>query len=218
MEPITDERIDELLELIWISREEGKERVEQLRSHYSNGDMDPLLDAGVSGGLITIHEGHITLKKLGTERASMIIRRHRLAETLFTQILEMDESQAESDACQFEHILSPAATESVCALLGHPPTCPHGKQIPRGACCQKLTRQMSPLVMPLSELNVGEQSRIVFITPRSHARLDRLGALGIVAGSVIHLHQKRPAYILQIGETNVALDPDIAKELFVKRI
>jgi len=218
METITDERIDELLELIWIQREEGKERVEQLRADYPNGDMDALLNTASTAGLIAIHDGHITLKRPGTEKASMIIRRHRLAETLFTQILEMDESQAESDACQFEHILSPAATESVCALLGHPPTCPHGKAIPRGACCARLKRQMSPLVVPLSELNPGEQSRIVFITPKSHARLDRLGALGIVAGSVIHLHQKRPAYILQLGETNVALDPDIAQEIFVKRM
>jgi DtxR family transcriptional regulator, Mn-dependent transcriptional regulator len=217
MEPITDERTDELLELIWMLREEGKERVDQLRSGYPNGDMDALLDGAVADGLITIHDGRITLKRHGNEKAAMIIRRHRLAETLFTQILEMDESQAESDACQFEHILSPAATESVCALLGHPPTCPHGKAIPRGACCEKLTRHMLPLVVPLSELNPGEQSRIVFITPKSHARLDRLGALGIVAGSVVNLHQKRPAYILQIAETNVALDPDIAKEIFVKR-
>jgi DtxR family transcriptional regulator, Mn-dependent transcriptional regulator len=217
MERIADERVDELLESIWLLREEGKEGVEQLRSAYPNGDLDGALEAASAAGLLTVKDGHITLKRSGADHASEIIRRHRLAETLFTEILEMDESQAESDACQFEHILSPAATESVCALLGHPPTCPHGKAIPRGACCKKLQRQMSPLVVPLSELNPGEQSRIVFITPKSHARLDRLGALGLVAGSIINLHQKRPAYILQIGETNVALDPDIAKEIFVKR-
>ena len=64
----------------------------------------------------------------------------------------------------------------------------------------------------------GERSRIVFIAPKSHARLDRLGALGIVAGSIIRLHQKSPACILKVEETDVALDPEIAAEIFVKRV
>ncbi|MDO8682594.1 MAG: metal-dependent transcriptional regulator [Armatimonadota bacterium] len=217
MEQVSDQRIDEFLELIWILREEGKDNLERIRESYSNGDADALIEATEAAGLISRVDGRISLKHSGSHRASGIIRRHRLAETLLTEILEIDETQAESDACEFEHILSPAATESVCSLLGHPPTCPHGKAIPRGSCCSKFKKQMTPLVIPLSELNPGEESRIVFMTPKTHGRLDRLGALGIVAGSVIRLHQKRPAYVLQIDETNVALDPDIAKEIFVKR-
>ncbi|MDO8589576.1 MAG: metal-dependent transcriptional regulator [Armatimonadota bacterium] len=219
MEQVSEERIDELLELIWIMREEGRDSAEEARSAYPDGDdISELLDAASAQGLISHHDGHVSLKHAGSTRASGIIRRHRLAETLLTEILEMDESQAESEACRFEHILSQAATESVCTLLGHPPACPHGKAIPRGSCCAKFKKHMTPLVVPLSELNPGEESRIVFIAPKSHARLDRLGALGIVAGSIVNLHQKRPAYILQIGETNVALDPDIGGEIFVKRI
>ena len=137
MEQVSDERIDELLELIWIMREEGKDGADEILSSYPDGDADipGLIEAASAQGLISDHEGRITLKHAGSARASGIIRRHRLAETLLTEILEMDESQAESEACRFEHILSTAATESVCTLLGHPPACPHGKAIPRGSCC-----------------------------------------------------------------------------------
>ena len=72
----------------------------------------------------------------GRAKASDIIRRHRLAERLFTQTLEMEnEAEIEQQACKFEHILSPEATEKICTLLGHPATCPHGARIPAGPCC-----------------------------------------------------------------------------------
>lgn len=80
----------------------------------------------------------VELTPRGRERASSIIRRHRLAERLFTDSLAMDsESEIEQQACKFEHILSPEATDRICTFLGHPRTCPHGAPIPPGACCGK---------------------------------------------------------------------------------
>jgi Mn-dependent DtxR family transcriptional regulator len=78
----------------------------------------------------------VELTERGRERAGSIIRRHRLAERLFTDSLAMDsESEIEQQACKFEHILSPEATDKICAFLGHPRTCPHGAPIPPGGCC-----------------------------------------------------------------------------------
>jgi putative ABC transport system ATP-binding protein len=78
----------------------------------------------------------------GRQRAADVIRRHRLAERLFTETLRIeDESEIEQQACKFEHILSPEATEKICAFLGHPKTCPHGSPIPAGECCS--TRKAS---------------------------------------------------------------------------
>jgi putative ABC transport system ATP-binding protein len=72
----------------------------------------------------------------GRQRAENVIRRHRLAERLFMQTLQIsNEAVIEQQACKFEHILSPEATDSICTFLGHPATCPHGSPIPRGACC-----------------------------------------------------------------------------------
>ncbi len=72
----------------------------------------------------------------GEQRAADVIRRHRLAERLFTETLHVeDECEIEEQACKFEHILSPGATEKICTLLGHPQTCPHGSPIPAGDCC-----------------------------------------------------------------------------------
>jgi putative ABC transport system ATP-binding protein len=76
----------------------------------------------------------------GRQRAADIVRRHRLAECLFTESLGMQNPlEVEQQACKFEHILSPEATERICTFLGHPQSCPHGAPIPAGGCCGKRT-------------------------------------------------------------------------------
>ena len=102
---------------------------------FVNPCHDALKPAGVSvgdGSLI------VELTARGQKRAADIIRRHRLAERLFTDSLAMDsETEIEQQACKFEHILSSEATDKICSFLGHPRTCPHGSPIPPGPCCGK---------------------------------------------------------------------------------
>jgi Mn-dependent DtxR family transcriptional regulator len=86
----------------------------------------------------------VELTASGRRRAGDIIRRHRLAERLFTETLRVeDEAEIEQQACKFEHILSPDATDRICSFLGHPRTCPHGAPIPEGACCVKKRQSAS---------------------------------------------------------------------------
>jgi len=83
----------------------------------------------------------------GKQRAADVIRRHRLAERLFTQTLKVqNEDEIEQQACKFEHILSPEVTEKICSFLGHPESCPHGSPIPAGECCEKAGRVHEQLV------------------------------------------------------------------------
>ncbi len=132
--------------------------------------------------------------------------------------MAVSDSTMEAQACELEHILSPEATDSVCTLLGHPPTCPHGKAIPPGSCCRAAQKSVRPLVTGLTSLEMGAAARIVFIAPRYHDRMDRLAALGVIPGSEIRLHQRSPSYVIEVGETTIALDREIANEIFVKRV
>jgi DtxR family Mn-dependent transcriptional regulator len=160
----------------------------------------------------------VALTAEGDRAASGVMRRHRLAERLFRDLLDLSEGEMEEQACEFEHILSREATDSVCALLGHPPTCPHGKSIPPGDCCGTVQKTMRPLVTGLPSFPLGGRGRIVFIAPKFHDRMDRLAALGVVPGSEIRLHQRAPAYVIEVGETTIALDPEIAGEVYLKRL
>jgi putative ABC transport system ATP-binding protein len=89
-------------------------------------------------GFVTDRNLIVEFTKKGRQRAASVIRRHRLAERLFTESLGMqNQSEITEQACKFEHILSAEATERICAFLGHPTTCPHGATIPPGECCEK---------------------------------------------------------------------------------
>lgn len=215
---VEEDRVDELLELIWTLREKGISDLDHLLETTSDIEAKSILRWMAKGGLFEIEGNRMVLKERGEEKAREIIRRHRLTERLLSEIFELSEEEVEEEACKLEHILSPGVTESVCTFLGHPPTCIHGKPIPRGECCAKFKKEMKPLVAPLEELGLGEKGRIVFIAPKSHQRLDRLSTLGIVPGSTVRMHQKNPSYVLQIGETTLALDRDIVKDIYVKKV
>jgi DtxR family Mn-dependent transcriptional regulator len=212
------ERIDEALELIWILKEEGKPDLKRFKLSSEDEDVDTLLEKMLYDSLIVIKGDEVNLTDKGREKARGLIRRHRLAERLFTDVFDLTLESIHEDACKMEHILSEELTDSVCTFLGHPPACPHGKAIPRGECCKKYRVSVSPVVTRLNDFEVGQKGKIVFIVSSDPQRLNRLNSIGIVAGGIVKLIQKRPSIVVQIDETTVALDPDIAKEIHVRRL
>jgi putative ABC transport system ATP-binding protein len=163
-----EEQFDEVLEELWVLAEHGEiAEVERMEVHGAL-PVSLAIEKMIQMGLVVsaphpphphehkpfVNPCHDALKPVaasigdgtliveltlrGRERAGSIIRRHRLAERLFTDSLAMDsESEIEQQACKFEHILSPEATDKICTFLGHPRTCPHGAPIPPGLCCGK---------------------------------------------------------------------------------
>lgn len=214
---MTEYAQDEILELVWTLREEGSATRAHLLRRTQEDQPEKLIEELSSVGLLEASGDEVRLTKPGEERARVIIRRHRLAEVLLNNLFDLDNVQVESTACKFEHILTKPVTESVCTFLGHPPVCPHGRPIPRGECCDKIRTEIKPLVTRLSDAVLGEVVRIVFITPKSRKRLEKLSSLGIVPGSSIRLLQKNPSFVMEIGETTVAVDKDITDEIYVKR-
>ena len=213
-----EDRIDELLELIWTLREKGVDDLDSLLKQTSDPEARSVLQQMAKMDLFTLEGDSLKLKEKGEALAEGIIRRHRLTERLLMELFELSKEEAEAEACKLEHLLSPAVTDSVCTFLGHPPVCPHGKPIPKGACCKKLTREVHPLIQPLSDLGLGRTGKVVFITTKVKGHLEPLSSLGIVPGTVIQMKQRRPAYVIQVGEMSVALDEQIVREIFVKSV
>lgn len=209
--------IDEFLEEIWLLKENNKIEISELKKSLNKENVDAVVDELQADGLIKIETGRFLFTEMGENRARDLIRRHRLAECLFTEVFEIIDSLVESNACQFEHILTPEVTESLCSFLGHPPTCPHGKPIPKGSCCSKF-EPIKPLVSRLIDIEPGQEGKIVFISTKQGSRLHKLGSFGILPGTNIRLHQKQPSVVIQVGETEIALDNDIVSEIYVRRI
>ena len=218
---VTEEerQLEHLLHLIWALEEEGDQRIEKVHERWEHPlDVDRLVEQAVEQGLAVREDGDMQLTDPGRERTREIVRRYRLAECLLSEVLLLNEAQYEQSACEFEHILTPEVTDSVCPLLGHPPTCPHGRPIPRGECCARFGRDVQPLVVRISELSPGDVGKIVFISSKRTRRLDRLSAMGIIPGTLLKLHQRKPSFIVDLGETQLAIDQEIASEIYVKKM
>jgi len=214
-----DHEIEHVAAALWNLEEEGRTALGDLRDAVSVADLDATLKRLAARGLAVVEPHRAALTGQGRRLAESVVRRHRLAELLFSAVLDIkDDRTVNRTACVMEHVLSPDVTDSVCAFLGHPKSCPHGKSIPAGPCCRSFSNAVAPLVQPLDRLAVGDQGRIAYIVPRDAERLVRLSDLGVIPGATIRLRQKRPAIVIGIGETTLALDREIAEELYVKKI
>jgi DtxR family Mn-dependent transcriptional regulator len=211
---------EHLLMRLWAEEREGDSRDEALHGQgaLTRSALDNLEEEARIEGLVARSGGEIRLTERGEAAASELLRRHRLAERLLADILELPEDEFEQSACRFEHILSERATSRVCTLLGHPTTCPHGRPIPPGDCCRAKTRTVQPIIERLTELPPRVEARVAFIGRGAPARLDRLAAFGLGPGSILRLRQKKPAFVIELGETEIATDEAVAREIFVSRV
>jgi DtxR family Mn-dependent transcriptional regulator len=205
---------DEILERLWYAKEEGR-TIASIAELPLNGDTTQAADVLIASHHIRCGST-VELLPEGEERARGIVRRHRLSEILFAQVLEVDADDAEQSACEFEHMLTERVVDRVCTFLGHPPSCPHGKAIPQGSCCRVYSRTVEPLITRLVDLPLGATACVVFIAPRSVQRLNRLAAFGVVPGSEVRLIERLPSVVLACGQTSIAIEDEIGREIYVR--
>jgi DtxR family Mn-dependent transcriptional regulator len=205
---------DEHLEQLWYRKEEGKPSVYFLKKAM-NGAFDADVVAELaSEGLVQITQNgeNINLTAEGEERARRLIRAHRLAERLMHDVMG---GEFEAAACEFEHTVSLALVDSICTLLGHPKECPHGLSIPEGECCKKSAKMALSFIVPFTEIKLGQSVRIAHINCRNDRQIHKLEGLGVRPGAVAKLHQNYPAYVIECEGTTIALDKEVAKNIYV---
>ena len=208
------EDVEEILEALWIHFEkEGKSRF-SLESLGVDVEVDAVKELS-KFNLILLSENHVSLTDKGQSEAENVVRRHRLAERLLVDVLGIEAAVIEEAACKFEHVVQGGIEDNVCILLGHPRICPHGNPIPKGKCCLRGEDKAAEIVVPLSKLESGQEGRIAYIHAKERDRLQKLMALGVTPGMRIQVIQRFPSYVFQIGQTQIAVDEEIANEIFV---
>ncbi len=212
-----DDACDEVLEALWTADELG-ESLDPVHLHTELGG-DPavwrtaLLHLSL-GGHVADHEGRLALTATGTALARKLIRRHRLTEVLYTQLLGLEIEAADRAACRMEHELDDDDTDAVCTFLGHPRSCPHGREVPRGACCDR-----SDVVSlgRLAELPTGHSARVALLLPDDAGALTRLTDLGLFQGARLEVRQRHPSLVVAVDQTVFALDHETAERVLVRK-
>ncbi|WP_248241736.1 metal-dependent transcriptional regulator [Microbacterium kunmingense] len=114
-----------------------EERIVPLRARISErlGHSGPTVSQTVGrmerDGLVVVSEDRrLELTDAGRQKAVDVMRKHRLAERLLSDVIGLDWAYVHEEACRWEHVMSEQVERRLVELLGHPTESPYGNPIP----------------------------------------------------------------------------------------
>jgi DtxR family Mn-dependent transcriptional regulator len=209
--------LEEYLEAIHELEEEGTQVI-QARVAERVGHSAPAVSEVIrrlkSEGYVTVEDRAVHLTDRGRDRAESVVRKHRLAERLLTDIIGLPWEESHLEACRWEHVISDEVEDRIVQLLGHPQTCPHGNPIPGIGPPERKE------LVALSSVSGGDRIRLEQVTEQVEidaAAMSYLSQAGFVPGADARVSAKGPdgTLTLQLGDHTIALGPVLAGQLYV---
>ncbi|SDO29848.1 iron (metal) dependent repressor, DtxR family [Cryobacterium flavum] len=114
-----------------------EEQIVPLRARISErlGHSGPTVSQTVArmerdGLVIVSGDRHLELTPAGRSKAVHVMRKHRLAERLLSDVIGLEWEFVHDEACRWEHVMSEQVERKILELLGHPTESPYGNPIP----------------------------------------------------------------------------------------
>ena len=168
--------------------------------------------------LVFVNKGkEIELTTNGERVARDVVRRHRLAERLLVDILDVPLERAESEAHRLEHAISPALLKLIEEKLGYPETCPYGRPIYREG--EGTLRRGAPGTLRLAEAEAGRSYQITQVPDEDYPLLKYMVDNGILPGQTVTVVDNAPyrgVIDLQRDSAPVSIGLEVAQRIRVK--
>jgi len=82
-------------------------------------------------GLVVVSgDRHLELTEAGRTRALHVMRKHRLAERLLSDVIGLEWEFVHDEACRWEHVMSEQVERKILQILNNPTESPYGNPIP----------------------------------------------------------------------------------------
>jgi DtxR family transcriptional regulator, Mn-dependent transcriptional regulator len=114
-----------------------EENIVPLRARISErlGHSGPTVSQTVGrmerDGLVVVSgDRHLELTEAGRRKAVSVMRKHRLAERLLSDVIGLDWELVHEEACRWEHVMSDQVELRILDMLDHPRESPYGNPIP----------------------------------------------------------------------------------------
>jgi DtxR family Mn-dependent transcriptional regulator len=176
-------------------------------------------------GLLTLSgDRHLELTAEGRLIATRVMRKHRLAERLLTDVIGLEWEYVHEEACRWEHVMSERVERKILAMIGDHRESPYGNPIPG---LDELGEQ------PNEEFRVGVKSLAELALPNTstvlvrrigepvqvdHEALSLLTSAGLLPGQRVDVRREdgRVIAVREGGEeaTGVSLPQDVAQHVF----
>ena len=181
-------------------------------------------------GLVVVSgDRHLELTELGLLKATRVMRKHRLAERLLTDVIGLEWSYVHEEACRWEHVMSDRVERRLIELLDHPQQSPYGNPIPGLVELGELA-EAAAFLDGVTSLLLFARSDGADRTPRQAivgrlgepiqtdtGLLERLSSAGVLPGASITVERGNGLVTVGAPGAEIVLDlPDeVARHIFV---
>jgi DtxR family Mn-dependent transcriptional regulator len=178
------------------------------------------------GLVIVSGDRHLELTNTGRQEAVSVMRKHRIAERLLSDIIGLEWELVHEEACRWEHVMSDAVERKILSMLDTPDVSPYGNPIPGLAELGfKTNANFQDGVVSILDLPraIAEQSAFVLKRIGEPAQLDvefltALRKLNIMPGATVRLQFRDRGVLVTSGAESEGLElsNDLAMHLFVE--
>jgi DtxR family transcriptional regulator, iron-dependent repressor len=168
-------------------------------------------------GLVDRRGRELGFTPKGRRVAQSVVRRHRLAERFLIEVVGLPWHQAHQEAEAWEHAISDQVEARIAAILGDPPTCPHGNPIPGSA--RKVDHSD---LRPLQGFGAGERVVLERLTEDLELDLEVMRYFeekGLMPGAAILVESVAPdgTMSLDVEGKRAGLGAELTDNLWVRR-
>ena len=162
---------------------------------------------GEVGALMIDEAGFVKLTASGEAVAAGVMKKHKVLETFFEEMLGMDRNSAHKQACTLEHHASEETISRLKRFIGT--NTPGRNDLPpsssEGDC-----RILSDCL---------EGQRVTIEAVKGGGRAERLADLGLIPGEEVLIRRRMAkTFLIQVKGCDIAISVDIAKMILVEII
>lgn len=197
------------------------------RLHQSGPTVSQTVARMERDGLLTVEgDRHLQLTDEGHRIATRVMRKHRLAERLLTDVIGLDWELVHAEACRWEHVMSETVERRLIELLDHPTESPYGNPIPGleelGEDSQG--EEFRDGVEPLADVaRAGGEVRVMVRRISEPLQLDEalmsaLRRVGALPDKVVTVALGAEGVLIGSGGETAEIDGAAAAHVFVRRL
>jgi DtxR family transcriptional regulator, Mn-dependent transcriptional regulator len=229
-EPVSDliDTTEMYLRTIYELVEEGivplRARIAE-RLHQSGPTVSQTVARMERDQLVTVEgDRHLELTAEGMRLATRVMRKHRLAERLLTDVIGLDWELVHAEACRWEHVMSETVERRLVELLDHPTESPYGNPIPGlDELGEASAAEFLDGMELLSDLAGQDQAsvrvrRISEELQKDEPLMGLLRRIGALPDKVVAVSATQAGVLVGSGGEAAELDLDAAAHIFVTRV
>jgi DtxR family Mn-dependent transcriptional regulator len=196
------------------------------RLHQSGPTVSQTVARMERDGLLTVEgDRHLQLTAEGTRLAVRVMRKHRLAERLLTDVIGLDWELVHEEACRWEHVMSENVEKRLLKLLDQPTESPYGNPIPGldelGA--DPVDEEFMTGVESLSRVASAEKGtvlvrRISEEMQKDETLMSALRRVGALPDRTVTVVATAEGVLLGSGGETAEIVPEAAEHIFVRRM